>query len=400
MKALLTDQIISQLILNKDRVRLTVSDIVCPGLSLEIRGEGKGSWRYRFSQFGAQKCLSIGLLHEMTLTKAREQCFLVKSQLENGLDASNLLSEYRQKQCPTFNAFVEEFYLPHIRTYKRAVWADETLLNNHLLPSFGRARLNAIKDIQITQFLQEKITRGYKPGYCNRFLVLLGFIFNLAMKWEIPGVTRNPVQNVQRLKNPHQIERFLKEEEAVRLMETIKSSPNPLLKFFVTLALMTGARKRELLDAKWEDFDFGRRVWVIPMTKSGKPRHVPLIDDAIQTLFQLKDFLPTLLIQRSFLDVPYVFPNPKTGKPFNSIFHSWDTARKLAGLEDLRIHDLRHSFASALVNKGVPIYDVQKLLGHQNIRTTERYAHLAPERLRQSASLVSECFDLTLDLAD
>ena len=84
--------------------------------------------------------------------------------------------------------------------------------------------------------------------------------------------------------------------------------------------------------------------------------------------------------------------NPKTGKPFVSIFNAWNTVRKKAGIENLRIHDLRHSFASALVNNGVPIYDVQKLLGHQSISTTERYSHLAPERLRSSASAASQFY--------
>jgi site-specific recombinase XerD len=85
----------------------------------------------------------------------------------------------------------------------------------------------------------------------------------------------------------------------------------------------------------------------------------------------------------------WVFTNPKTNRPFVSIFNAWNTARNKAGLSGLRIHDLRHSFASALVNHGVPIYDVQKLLGHQSIKTTERYSHLSPERLRESASAAS-----------
>jgi hypothetical protein len=85
-------------------------------------------------------------------------------------------------------------------------------------------------------------------------------------------------------------------------------------------------------------------------------------------------------------DCPWVFPNPKTGKPFVSVYYSWHTARKAAGLLDVRMHDLRHSFASALVNRGMTLYDVKELLGHASMTTTQRYAHLAPGRLMQAAS--------------
>jgi site-specific recombinase XerD len=89
---------------------------------------------------------------------------------------------------------------------------------------------------------------------------------------------------------------------------------------------------------------------------------------------------------------PYVFPNLKTLKPFTSFFYSWHTARCKAGLPDLRIHDLRHTFASTLVNQGVPLYEVQKLLGHSQIRTTERYAHLSQSKLQESSGIAGKVF--------
>lgn len=92
------------------------------------------------------------------------------------------------------------------------------------------------------------------------------------------------------------------------------------------------------------------------------------------------------------MDSPWLFPNPATGEPFVEIYNSWNTARQRAGLETLRIHDLRHSFASALVNGGTPLYEVQKLLGHSSIRTTERYAHLAPERLINTMKISDRVF--------
>ena len=137
--------------------------------------------------------------------------------------------------------------------------------------------------------------------------------------------------------------------------------------------------KREVLDARWEDFDFESRLWKIPVTKSGKPRYVPISDGLIAILKSV----PRLAGSR------YVFPNPDTGKPYVTIFYSWNTARQRAGLPDVRIHDLRHSFASILINSGRSLYEVQHLLGHTQSKTTERYAHLQRETLLNAANVVA-----------
>ena len=89
----------------------------------------------------------------------------------------------------------------------------------------------------------------------------------------------------------------------------------------------------------------------------------------------------------------YLFPNPSTGEPFQQIFYSWDKARKASHIDSVRMHDLRHSFASAMVNSGMTLYDVKEILGHSNIRTTERYAHLSNSRLRQAAGAVSTFYE-------
>ncbi len=146
----------------------------------------------------------------------------------------------------------------------------------------------------------------------------------------------------------------------------------------ILMLVLTGARKRELLDAKWDDFDLDRRAWRIPVTKSGRPRTVPLSDTALDVLAGVP----------RIEGCEYAFANPRTKKPFVSIFHGWDTARKRAGLEDVRIHDLRHSFASFLINAGRGIYEVANLLGHTQLKTTQRYAHLADQTLRDAVNTV------------
>jgi integrase len=156
-----------------------------------------------------------------------------------------------------------------------------------------------------------------------------------------------------------------------------------MLQHIVPFLIYTGARKREALDAKWSDIDWVQLSWRIPKTKSGKIRHVPLSTGAVELLQKLKRW-PS--VKGGGPD--FIFPNPRTGLPFVSIYYSWNTAHKQAGLTELRVHDLRHSFASFLVNAGRSLYEVQELLGHADIRTTSRYAHLKRDRLMEAVQVI------------
>lgn len=392
MRIFLDNTILATMQVPVGKSRITLTDKACPGLSIELRSPGNASWRMRYSYQKIQQCITLGDFRYINLDEARHLGYTIRKLLSSNQDPAEVLKVGKQNHCPTFAQFIEKNYLPHIRSYKRCVSADETLLNNHLLPVFGEFRLNQITRYQVVEFLQSKVKAGYKPGYCNRFLVLLGFCFNLAIKWEVPGVKQNPVKGVNLLKDNQKTERFLQASEIQSLLNALEHSANPLLRYFVPLALLTGARKRELLDARWNDIDFDSRIWRIPMTKSGRPLAVPLSNEAYALLLDLRSRLPNILECPQDMEIEWIFPNPKTNKPFVSIFNAWHTARVKAGLAGLRIHDLRHSFASALVNHGVPIYDVQKLLGHQSVKTTERYSHLAPERLRSSATVASHFY--------
>jgi integrase len=205
---------------------------------------------------------------------------------------------------------------------------------------------------------------------------MLRYALNLAVRCEIPGVTVNPTKDVPLFEDPNKKERFLSQEEAQRLYAAVCESDNPMLRYIVPMLILTGARKREVLDAKWEDFDIVAKQWRIPITKAGKPRYVPLSTGAVQLLASIphQD------------NCPWVFANLKTLKPYVSFYHSWNTARKHAGLADVRIHDLRHSFASFLVNAGRSLYEVQKILGHTQVKTTQRYAHLSQDTLIDAAN--------------
>ncbi len=243
----------------------------------------------------------------------------------------------------------------------------------------GRPTCEGCKSIDVR-------AKGYALGTCNRCLILLRYAMNLAVRWEIPGVTANPTKDVPLFEDPNKKERYLSQEEAQRLYVAVRQSDNPMLQFIVPMLILTGARKREVLDSKWEDFDLARRQWRIPVTKTGKPRHVPLSDGVLRLLAAVPHYD----------DCPWVFANPKTRKPYVSFFSSWDTARKQAGLADVRIHDLRHSFASFLVNAGRSLYEVQKILGHTQVKTTQRYAHLSQDTLIDAANEVSKAVPFAL----
>lgn len=142
MQVILNDRFLDELKIPEGKGRITVSDLACPGLSIELRGVRRGTWRLRYSHAGKQNCLSIGLFQEMTLEEARANAFAYKQQLRVGENPINRLKN--ERVCPKFSEFVEKYYLPHIQSYKRCVTADQTLLDNHLLPAFGDFRMNAI----------------------------------------------------------------------------------------------------------------------------------------------------------------------------------------------------------------------------------------------------------------
>jgi integrase len=205
------------------------------------------------------------------------------------------------------------------------------------------------------------------------------------------------VKEIKNLRDDNKIERFLSPKQAERLMVAVRQSESEMLPFIVMFLIYTGARKREVLDAQWKDVDWQQKSWRIPRTKSGKVRHVPMSNGAYELLIKLKGQAYSQLDfsneskgenQDELLNHAFIFANPKTGVAYNSFYYSWNAARCRAGLPEFRVHDLRHSFASFLVNAGRSLYEVQELLGHADIRTTSRYAHLDRQRLIQAVEFI------------
>ncbi|MQU58542.1 tyrosine-type recombinase/integrase [Pseudomonas helleri] len=345
-------------------------DTTITGFILEVRESGGKTYHLRYRDaHGKQRQHKIGDSRSVTFDKAKQAAQVLRSRVVLGESPED--TRRAKRAVPTLNEFVENDYIPFVKGYKKSWGIDESYIRIHIAPVFGSHHLDQITLKEVTAFHHGLRDRGYADATSNRCLVLLRYMYNLGKKWGTAGAETNPTHGAKLYLVNNARERFLTTEETQRLKEAMKGSENPQLQFIVPLLLMTGARKRELLDARWQDFDLERRTWRIPTSKSGKPRHVPLSAVVLDLLSQVP----------RWAGCPFVVPNPKTKTPYISIFCSWNTARKQAGLPELRMHDLRHSMASNMVNSGRSIYEVAKVLGHSQLKTTQRYSHLSQETL-------------------
>lgn len=341
-------------------------DNVITGFILEVRKTGGKTYSLRYHDaYGKQRQHKIGDARAISFEKARQAAEKLRAKVVMGENPA--ADKKTTRQIPLLEDFINEKYIPHIQAHRRNIASSLGFLKMHVVPRFGRMHMDAITSEMISQAHQELKAKEYAPATANKLPTIMKIIFNFAKKQKVPGVTENPANEVPLFQVNNAKERFLTSEETARLHEAVQRSANTQLKHIVALLLMFGCRKRELLDAKWEHFDLARRNWRIPMSKTGKARNVPISGRALEILQKL----------RRWKGCPYVLPNPNTREPFGNLHCCWDTARKRAGLPDVRIHDLRHTFASNLVNAGQPIYVVGTLLGHTQVKTTQRYAHLS-----------------------
>mgnify|MGYP001570150175 FL=1 len=280
----------------------------------------------------------------------------------------------------TFGNFTQEVYLPNAEMRKKSYKDDESRVRIHLIPTFGNSSFKDITVGQLNQLLANIRSTGLSDATVNRIRALLSAIFNLAIDHEI--IESNPVARVKKFKENNQKERYLENSELPRLMKVLNSPEqfrisNLVIVAAVKFLLLTGVRKREALDLKWSDLDTHTGKWLLGENKSGKARYINLNEDALTIVKQLS---------RKY---DYVFANPETGKPFNDIRKTFDKIMQASDIKEMRIHDLRHNFASLAVNSGQSLYVVQHLLGHASPQTTQRYAHLQSSTLKQASEAVA-----------
>lgn len=348
------------------------------GFMLEVRRSGGMTFYQRYTdERGRERQFKIGPADAVPLDQARKKARVVLAQALLGDDPQARRRELRE--IPTLAELVRDRYLPHVKAYKRSWRTDETVFRVHILPLLGSKPLDEITGDAVADVIQRMRDRGYASGTTNRVLILIRFIFNLARKWKIAGVRENPPFGLNTAPDV-QRDRFLTPEETQRLIASINIDENRSAAQTIMLLLLTGARRNEVSHAKWDYIDWERRTLLVPVSKTGKPRAIALNGRAMALL---------RAIPRQG-DNPYIFPSPLTGRPCPSLHFPWTRIKERAILDDLRLHDLRHSLASFLVNEGVSLYVVQGLLGHTQPRTTQRYAHLAQDTLNKAAEVVAD----------
>jgi integrase len=367
-------------------LHLEVFDIEVVGLYVDVFPSGKKSYRLRYRNNKVLKVATLGDALRLSLKQVRTlaQDILLKEKQYTVATGFQISEDMRSL---TIQDFFNLRYLPYVKSYKRSWSTDVSMIKNHIVPKLGSLQMGQVRPPDIAVFLDLMKSKGYALGTCNRALVMLRYGFELALKWKMDGIHSNPLKEIKNLVFDNKIERYLNSDQTQELMKSIQESENEQLQYIVLFLIYTGARKREVLDAKWIDIDQERKSWRIPKTKSGKIRHVPLSAGALVMLDKLR-----LKLNRKPIDQIPIFANPKTGLPYVSFFYIWDKARTRAGLKEFRIHDLRHSFASCLVNAGRSLYEVQELLGHADIKTTSRYAHLSRERLNDAVNTVPQIY--------
>ena len=221
------------------------------------------------------------------------------------------------------------------------------------------------------------IQKDFKPAYINKIITILKHMFTKALDWElIDEEILKKVRKVKLLKGEIKRLRYLSDEEAERLVINCE----PYLKPIVLTALNTGMRRGEIFGLTWDRVDLKNRIILLDKTKNGERREVPINDNLYEIL--------NSIVRR--LDVPYVFFNPKTLKPYDNLKRSFATALSKSHILDFRFHDLRHTFASQLIMKGVDLVTVKELLGHKDIKMTLRYSHLSHAHIKNAVNVLNK----------
>ena len=329
----------------------------------------------------------------ITADRARSEAERILGKIANGIDPArekkNRISEHKTYAgAPTLSQFADIYIERHARPLKkkRSVEEDERNLRLHIKPVLGKMKLRDITTSDIAKF---HAARSTTPTNANRCLALLSHMFAKAEVWGDRPSGSNPCRHVQKYVE-RKVERFLTDAEFAALgdamlqAEAMCSEPRTALNA-IRLLMLTGCRLEEILSLEWKWVDFDRACLRLPDSKTNE-KVVPLGRAAVE-------FLHTLHRREGS---PYVFPADRGDGHFIGIQRVWQRIRTQVELKDVRLHDLRHSFASVGVGVGDNLFHIGKVLGHKNYRTTERYAHVRDHALLAVADRASQHIESTL----
>jgi len=326
---------------------------------MSIYQRGK-SWYYDFQSRGERYAGCIG---QVSKTVAKE--VLARKRAEA---AEGRYSPPAKKPSPLFEDMAAE-YLQYYQANRRPKsFERHQMALKALKPFFGGQRLADISPFLIEKYKQSRKEQGRSEVTINRELAFLKNMFTMAIAWG--KASENPVSQVRFFREDNSRTRVVTDAEEVRLLTCC----NPYLRPLVITALHTGFRKSELLALRWEHVDFRHHLITVEAAyaKNGETRGIPMTATLTETLRALQgETAPSAPVFRTH-----------EGTPYRHIAKVFGAACRRAGLTDVTLHDLRHTFASRLVMAGVDLPTVQAFMGHKTIAMTMRYTHLAPGHKR------------------
>ena len=370
------------------RIEKTVDSILVPGLFAEVRRTGGMTYylRYRDSN-NKTRYQKIGRSMDISLPDAKKAALKLR--------AGILLGNYpgkleKGRECITFRAFFENRYLDYCRPRKKSWRDDQKLYTRRLRDQFGSLPLDQFTLESVERFLGELTEEGLAASSVRHHGQLLKRCCSLATTWKLLP-DGNPLADLKLQQVNDAREYFLSPEELQRLLHVLDTDEARVPCLAAKALLLTGCRVSELLKCRYQDLTLDSDTPTLKVvsenSKNGRARYVPLSQAALEIINQLpsKD------------TSQYLFTNSRNGERLKSIDKAWQRLRKEAGLPQLRLHDLRHNFASLAVNSGESLYTVQKILGHQSSDQSSRYAHLSGSALQDAANSVSGYLDKALN---
>ena len=374
-RAPLSDSAIKKL-LRPEKGNKVYWDAALGGFGIRITAAGSRAFiiDYRTRGNGRQRRYTIGRFPNWTTGAARIEARRLRQLIDQGEDP---LADIEQaRTAPTVADLCDRFEREHLpRKRPGTKIAYERTLNLHIRPHFGLHTKVADVGYGDVDALHRKITATGGTYAANRTVAIVSSMFTLAMRWNMrPDNPVNPARGIER--NPEiKRKRYLTGDELARLLKTLAAHPDKQSANIVRLLLLTGARKGEVFAMRWADVDLDETgIWTkLSSTTKQKADHVvPLSAPALQLLKEIQQ--QQIAKQRTL--GTFVFPaDSETGHTVD-IKGFWDKLRRAAGIANLRMHDLRHSFASQLASNGESLLMIGALLGHSDPSSTHRYAHL------------------------
>jgi integrase len=366
-------------------------DIALPGFLWEQRTVNQewGSYRLRYKSNGKTAYVTVGRSCDITLAEARQKAKQLKAEIQLGADPQADIRKNRKGM--TWDTFFTDHYLPHAKQHLRSWKNLEEMHRLRISKRFGHLGLTKFTRREVQQWLNELKESGLADSTCSHFGKMLRQALNLAVQWELLEV--NPIAKIKLFNSDNRVENMMTHTQLQSLISTLDTvnDRQKVASLVFKFLLFTGARVNEALNARWVDIDRKNRTWTVLATnsKSKQRRSIPLNDAAMAVMDELD----------SEQSSEWLFNSARGDgtQRLTDIHKVWQKIRQEAGLPWLRLHDLRHNFASMLVNSGRTLYEVQQILGHSDSKVTERYAHLSTATLQDAANSVGTYLDKALD---